>query len=147
MKIRIETPVTQDYRTVFAGFTKDLFVELTPPGIPVELLRFDGSRKGDEVHLLLKFPGFPQKWVSEITQDECTDDECYFIDEGRELPFFLKQWRHVHRIVREGDGARIIDDIEFRVPIPGMQLGVYPALYQQFRARRPIYQRIFGKPD
>ncbi|MEQ9365215.1 MAG: hypothetical protein RIF32_13285 [Leptospirales bacterium] len=146
MKLTIDTPVAGDYLTVFAGFTKDLFVELTPPGVPVELLRFDGSKTGNEVHLELSFPGFKQKWISEITSDACDDEECYFIDEGRTLPFFLSHWRHAHRIRKDGEGARIIDDIEFRCPIPGMALFVYPVLFRQFRARGPVYQRIFGKP-
>ncbi|MCR9142407.1 MAG: hypothetical protein NXI24_09165 [bacterium] len=146
MKINITTAVAQNYREVYAGFTKDLFEALTPPGIPVELLRFDGSKTGDEVHLELSFPGFKQKWISHITADACDDAECYFIDEGRTLPFFLSYWRHAHRIQKNGDGARILDEIEFRCPIPGMALFVYPVLYRQFRARGPIYQRIFGTP-
>ncbi len=146
MKINIETPVAMDYREVYAGFTKDLFVELTPPGIPVKLLRFDGSKTGDEVHLELSFPGFKQQWISEIISDACDDNECCFVDEGRRLPFFLSYWRHAHRILKDGSGARIVDDIEFRSPIPGMALFVYPVMARQFRARGPVYQRIFGKP-
>ena len=148
MKIYIETRVAGDFREVFAGFTKDLFVELTPPGIPVRLLRFDGSKTGDVVHLELKFPGFTQQWISTITADACSDAECYFIDEGTHLPFFLSAWRHVHRIRRapDGRGAIITDDIEFKCPLPGMSLGVYPVLWRQFRTRGPVYQRIFGKP-
>ncbi len=146
MKIRIETPVAQDHRAVFAGFNRDLFEALSPPGVPVKLLRFDGSRVGDEVHLALGFGPLSQVWVSEITAETHTDEESSFVDEGRQLPFFLKRWRHAHRIVREGDGARIIDDIEFSAPLPGMGLLVYPMLYFQFRARRPVYQRVFGHP-
>ena len=147
MKIHIETEVAGDYREVFAGFTQDLFEALTPPEVPVRLLRFDGSRAGDEVHLELKIVGMRQLWISVITEDECTADECRFVDEGRQLPFFLSFWRHRHIIRRRPDGgSTIIDDIEFRCPLPGMSLVLYPVLWRQFRARRPVYRRIFGTP-
>ena len=149
MRIKIETPVARDMKTVFAGFTQDLFDALIPPEVPVKLLRFDGSRTGDEVHLELSFIFFKQKWISVITDDGESEDECFFVDEGRTLPFFLKFWRHRHRILRApdgGDGAVIVDDIEYRAPIPGMGLILYPILRRQFKARGPIYQRIFGKP-
>lgn len=146
MKLKIETTVARDFRTVYAGFTEELFRELTPPGVPVRLLRFDGSRTGDEVHLELRFPGFKHLWISQITADDCSESECFFVDEGRKLPIFLSYWRHAHRIRRAEAGAVIVDDIEFECPVPGMAWLVFPFLRHQFRARSPVYQRIFGSP-
>ncbi|MGH1366304.1 MAG: SRPBCC family protein [Calditrichia bacterium] len=145
MRIRITTTVEQSVSEVFSGFTEELFLALNPPGIPVELLRFDGCIKGDEVHLKLKFPGFPQLWVSEIVDSGNSDDEIYFIDEGRTLPFFLSYWRHQHRIVRKGSGSTIIDDITFRGKFPFVSILLYPALYLQFLYRKPVYGRLFKK--
>jgi ligand-binding SRPBCC domain-containing protein len=45
-----------------------------------------------------------------------TEEEIYFVDEGIQLPFFLKSWLHLHRIVNRNEHAVIIDDIRFRSP-------------------------------
>jgi ligand-binding SRPBCC domain-containing protein len=146
MKITISTPVEQDIITVWQGFNETLFTKLAPPFPPVKLLRFDGSEQGDEVHLELNFIFFKQKWVSRITENEKTDKEIFFIDEGIALPFFLKYWKHKHRIVKAvtmktGIHTLIVDEIEFESPF-GILL--YPILFLQFLYRKPIYQKIFS---
>ncbi len=145
MKLKIETDVRQDYRTVFAGFSRELFLALNPPFPPVELQKF-GMAKGDEVHILLKFGLFSQQWVSLITETGESETEIYFVDEGVSLPFFLKKWRHRHRILRRENGARIIDDITFEGRFPLLTYLLFPVLYAQFRYRSPVYRRFFGKP-
>jgi ligand-binding SRPBCC domain-containing protein len=144
MNFQIRTPVGQDYRQVWLGFNRDLFSALAPPFPPVRLLRFDGSLRGDEVHLELNFVFFRQLWVSLITDQHEGPTEIYFVDEGTKLPFFLKSWRHRHGIVRAGTGAVIIDDITFQSPgwLPSFLL--FPTLYLQFWYRKPIYRRLFG---
>lgn len=145
MKITIETPVEQDYLQVKAGFDQTLFSKLSPPFPPVKLLRFDGSAKGDIVTLELNFIFFKQKWTSEITDDHTNSKEFYFIDEGTELPFFLKFWQHKHRIIKNGSGSIIRDEITYQGPFGMMTLLLYPALYLQFLYRKPIYKKIFKK--
>ena len=145
MKITIETPVEQDYLSVKAGFDETLFSKLSPPFPPVKLLRFDGSAKGDIVTLELNFIFFKQKWTSEITDDQTDEREFYFIDEGIELPFFLKTWRHKHRIIKNDTGSVIRDEITYQGPLGLMTLLLYPALYLQFLYRKPIYKKIFKK--
>jgi ligand-binding SRPBCC domain-containing protein len=145
MKIIIETPVEQDYLQVKAGFDQTLFSKLSPPFPPVKLLRFDGSMKGDIVTLELNFIFFKQKWTSKITDDQTDDKEFYFIDEGIALPFFLKSWEHKHRIIKEGKGSIIRDEITYQGPFAMMTLLLYPALYLQFLYRKPIYKKIFKR--
>ena len=145
MKINIQTPVRQNIEQVWSGFNESLFTQLSPPFPPVNLLRFDGSEKGDEVHLELNLLIFKQLWISLITENEKTTEEIYFIDEGIKLPFFLSSWKHRHRIVKAIDEKKqtqslIIDEIEFESPFGFL---IYPALYLQFLYRRPIYQKIF----
>lgn len=143
MKIVISTPVEQDYLSVKEGFNENLFLQLSPPFPPVRLLRFDGSAKGDTVILELNFLLFKQKWISEITEDQTNENEFYFIDEGVELPFFLKKWKHKHRIIRAGKQSIIRDEIEYQGPFGLMTLLLYPALLLQFLYRKPIYKKIF----
>lgn len=144
MKIIIETSVDQNYLQVKQGFNETLFKKLSPPFPPVKLLRFDGSSKGDLVTLELNFIFFKQKWTSEIVEDQTTDKEFYFIDKGIELPFFLKNWTHKHRIVKDGENALIRDEIEFQAPFGILTLLLYPAMLLQFAYRKPIYKKIFA---
>jgi len=145
MRLTITTSVDQDYRSVMKGFTQDLFLKLNPPFPPVRLLRFDGCKKGDIVSLELNFLLFKQRWNSLIVEDGLNDQEFYFIDIGTKLPFFLKYWRHHHRILRDEFGTRIIDDIHFRSPLLLFDFLLWPVLWLQFLYRKPIYRRIFRK--
>lgn len=143
MKITLETQVQQDYLKVKEGFNKSLFFKLSPPFPPVKLLRFDGSKKGDIVSLELNFIFFRQKWTSEIIEDQTNDKEFYFVDEGVELPFFLKEWRHKHRIIQSDGGSIIRDEINYKSGFSLLTLLLYPVLYLQFLYRKPIYMKIF----
>ena len=145
MKITISSPVAQNYLAVKAGFTEKLFLQLNPPFPPVRLLRFDGSAKGDIVSLELNFLLFKQTWISEITEDKTDEKEFYFIDKGVKLPFFLKAWTHKHRILKDGEGSIIRDEIEFEGPFGLMTLLLYPVLYLQFMYRKPIYRKFFKR--
>lgn len=143
MKIVVETAVENNYLEVKAGFTEELFRKLAPPFPPVNVLRFDGCTTGDKVELELNFLLFKQKWVSLITEDKTTENEFYFVDEGVKLPFFLGKWRHKHRIISQGLGSLIRDEIEFSGPYFWLTPILFPALWIQFWYRKPIYKKIF----
>ena len=145
MNIRISTLVNEDYRRVFAQFNRDLFVRLSPPFPPVRLLRFDGSRVNDEVHLELNFLVRKEKWISVITDQQADAEEIYFVDEGRQLPFFFESWRHKHRIIRRGSQSLIVDDITFQCKWKLLNYIMLPFLYLQFLYRKPIYKRFFNQ--
>lgn len=148
MKISLSTSVGQNYLKVKEGFNADLFEALNPPFPPVKLLRFDGSSQGDLVSLELNFIFFKQVWTSKITADHLDQKEYYFIDEGIKLPFFLKKWRHKHRIVSDGnDKTDIIDEINFTSPNRILDYLIYPLLYFQFSLRKPIYRNVFSNKD
>jgi ligand-binding SRPBCC domain-containing protein len=143
--IHIETKVEQDYTTVFNQFNEGLFKALQPPFPPSELLRFDGSEVGDEVHIKL-FTGFKwQVWKSIITERTYGETEHEFVDKGVQLPFFLKHWEHRHRVRKENNGSTIIDDITLAFASPLLYPVFYPATYAQFAMRAPIYKKVFKK--
>lgn len=138
MKILIKTPIAKDFREVFSHFDRDLFIALKPPVVKLEVTRFDGCKKGDEVHL--KING--QRWVSHITEYFESDDEIYFIDIGAIIPPPLSSWKHIHRIVRTGQNScEVIDDIDFTTGNSVMDKIMYPAFYTMFYLRRPIYKK------
>lgn len=150
MRLFFKTRVAGRHADVYARFDENLFRALTPPFPPVKLLRFDGSRTGDEVHLQLGAP-LKQLWISKITSDSCDDRLCLFVDEGTRLPFFLRFWRHEHRVRAAADiygkpTCWIEDDIRFR-PAPWIGPLLWPVLWLQFAARGPLYRRYFGAVD
>lgn len=146
MKIKLTTSVEQAHDRVFEQFDADLFLALAPPGLKVDLLRFDGCKKGDVVQLQLDFLFFKQVWTSYITESGKGEQECFFVDasSAKDLPFFLRKWEHRHRIVKTVEGTKIIDAIEYRAPF-GLNFLLYPALWLQFAWRKPIYRRFFKK--
>jgi ligand-binding SRPBCC domain-containing protein len=144
MRIIITTNVEQSYKSVFQGFTETLFLALAPPFPKVKLLRFDGCKKGDQVHLEMNLILFKQRWDADIIDSGERENELFFIDNGAQLPFFLKTWKHHHRIIgQENNSTNIVDDFEYTTPFFLFDYLMYPVLYLQFAARKPIYKRIF----
>jgi ligand-binding SRPBCC domain-containing protein len=130
--------------TVWQRFDDTLFQKLNPPWIMAELLRFDGNQVGHEVHIAINFIFFKQKWISVITSNTSVSGDYEFVDEGRQLPFFLKTWRHRHVIRPQDQGTAIIDDIQFSTGWLVGDVLLYPLLWAQFAYRKPVYRRYFA---
>jgi hypothetical protein len=142
MKIHLVTPVRLEFREVFQRFDEKLFWALKPPLLPLTVTRFDGCSVGDEVHLDLGW----SLWISLIVAEGQEDDRCFFVDEGRKLPFPVVYWRHQHIVQRDGSSSLIIDDIEFKTYFRWLDVLVFPTLWLMFRLRKSIYQKFFGVP-
>jgi len=147
MHLYLRTHVAASPADVSAGFTRELFVALAPPFPPFRLLRFDGSQRGDEVHIELGAGPARFRWTSLITDHGITPSGVYyFVDEGRQLPPPLRYWRHRHLMQPAPDGGTyIVEDLEYRSPFRWLDALLYPAMWAQFAWRRPIYRRWFGK--
>lgn len=145
MKLRVTTRVDASLEAVDAGFTKDLFERLNPPFPIARLKAYGGEHPGDLVKIELDFLLFKQLWVSEIIDREESTDEIYFTDVGKELPFFLKEWRHRHILKRDKatGGTFIIEDVDFQGPALLPNFLLYPALWGLFAYRKPIYRKVF----
>ncbi|TAF64933.1 MAG: hypothetical protein EAZ55_09735 [Cytophagales bacterium] len=145
MQICIRTRVSQEAKAVFHQFDAQLFMRLAPPLPRVKLLRFDGCKKEDWVEIELNFIFFKQRWRSLITSQAEDDAMIFFVDEGVQLPFFLRYWHHEHQIVKQSPTESIIvDKINFRTPFLLFDYLLYPSLYLQFLYRIPIYKRTFS---
>ena len=132
---------------VFAGFTEELFVYLSPKFPPAELLRYDGNAVGDEVHIRLGVGPLSQRWISEITEHTIGEQQCSFVDEGRELPFPLTYWRHRHVVAAAGpDRVAIVEDVTFGTPTGLTTALMRPVIRAQFEARGPAYATYFADP-
>jgi ligand-binding SRPBCC domain-containing protein len=143
--LQLTTFVEQNYIQVAQQFDQNLFQKLLPPFPKVKVLRYDGSRTGDEVHVEMNFLLFKQVWKSLITENWKQNGQIYFVDEGTQLPFFLKYWRHRHVIQQEATGSRIIDDVTFRSPFRLLDFFLYPVMYLQFALRKPLYRKYFAQ--
>jgi len=129
----------RDYLEVFNHFDKKLFNHLSK-GQPIKLIRFDGSKLHDEIHL--KFH-LKKKWTSIITEEKITDSEAYFIDEGTTLPFGLKKWKHKHIIRKRGTNCEIIDSIYFTGKNKTISLLLLTPLFLPILLRKVQYKSYF----
>jgi ligand-binding SRPBCC domain-containing protein len=144
MKIYLQSPkIPLSAEIVFSRFNADLFKALNPPWMPMKLIRFDGCKTGDYVILKPGIPPFSFTWISKITEHGSGKTGFWFTDEGEKLPFFLKQWKHVHFVANYGTHCVIIDDISFQFSSPVFKV-LYPLLYLQFSYRKQAYLRFFG---
>ena len=141
MRIRLKSRVKGHFKDVYNSFDQQLFEYLLPPGAKV--LKFDGSRKGDLVHLEFGFP--KAEWISKIIENGESENLCYFIDVGVKIPFGLKTWRHKHLVHNDGDHAIIEDDMEFSTGSRILDLLYLPGLYLSFLPRVTQYKKYFKK--
>lgn len=142
-RILVSTKVESDFDTVIKGFDSGLLAKLNPPFPRVKLLRYDGNQTGDEVHIELNFFIYRTVWISRITDFMHGSSEYTFVDEGVQLPFFLKSWRHRHSIITENGSTIIRDDIRYSSSGRFVELFMYLPLLLQFRYRRPVYRSVF----
>jgi ligand-binding SRPBCC domain-containing protein len=145
MKLLFETPINLPFEKVRDGFTRELFIYLSPPFISFTLKRFDGCQKGHEVHLELRpLPFWGQQWISVMTFEETNELGWSFMDEGRVLPWPLSLWRHHHRVDRVGPNqCKIVDDISFDCKPAFLAWIFWPLLWFVFSIRPRRYKKYF----
>jgi len=144
MRIKILTRVNASLDQVVQNFDADLFKALSPPLIKVNLLRFDGCKKDDKVHVELNIFGLKQKWEALVVEDERSDEKWYFKDIGAKLPPPLKKWEHRHVVNKINEGkVEIIDDVIYHTNNVLLDILVYPFVYFQFYWRKHIYRSYF----
>lgn len=142
MRILIKTPIQRNYLEIYNSFDRVLFEYLLPSFPKVKIVRFDGSKKGDIVHM--RFP-LNIKWISLITEDFVSNTEAYFIDEGQKLPPGLKYWKHKHKIEKvDEENSVIVDDITFEGNARITSFLLYPVLYGSFYPRKSAYKSYFN---
>ncbi len=149
MRFQIKTRVKGGHREVFHGFDHNLLLQLSPPGFKLELLHAQDPQEPDSfIRLRMTIFGLvKQEWENDFSHYELGSRECHFVDEGRIMPFPIRKWRHDHRVLADGATHAIInDDVTFKTVFFLLDWLLFPVLWLQFRYRRPIYRRVFGKP-
>ena len=145
MNVTLKTPVKGNYKEVMAGFDRDLFEALKPPVGKMEIVAFTGSHKGDRVHLRFLKP-IKAEWISEIIEDQITNDKAWFVDVGTKLPWPLATWTHRHIVEKiDENNSIIIDDMTFTGKHFLLTLFLYPAILIGFYPRKKIYKQYFNR--
>jgi ligand-binding SRPBCC domain-containing protein len=145
MKIYFETTVSASFETVKENFNENLFAALKPPGLGFTIKRFDGVKKGNEIHLEINMPSLlSKKWVSVVTHEEGSKNAWSFVDEGKILPWPLTRWRHAHWVVKLNEKhSKIIDDIYFECSPAALGPAIRPVLWAAFAVRPSFYKKFF----
>jgi ligand-binding SRPBCC domain-containing protein len=145
MNITLKSPVKGNYKKVMAAFDRNLFEALKPPTGEMEIVMFTGSQKGDKVHIRFVKP-IKADWISDIVEDQITDDKAWFVDVGNTLPWPLASWAHRHIVEKIDDNnSMIIDDMTFTGRNFLLTLLLYPAIFLGFYPRKRIYKQYFDK--
>jgi ligand-binding SRPBCC domain-containing protein len=145
MNFILRTQVNGYYTDVMKRFDLDLFEALKPIGAKMEVVQFTGSETGDVVEIKFISP-IKASWISDITDHGADDNQAYFIDVGRVLPFPLKEWQHRHIVEKVDDhNSIIVDDITFSSGRKWLDVLIYVPLMLSFYPRKRIYRRYFGE--
>lgn len=140
MKINLKSTVQCPIILVQENFDENLFKYLLPPG--AQLMHYGGSKKGDIVHLKLPLVG---TWKSAITDHGEAEDQIFFVDEGVQLPFPLKRWKHRHVLHKKGEHTVIKDHMDYSTGFVLSDALVYPFLLLAFAPRVRQYKKYFFK--
>jgi len=144
MKLYFETPTERPFTEIRDQFNRGRFIYLSPALVPFEIRRFDGCKKGDEIHINLGINGLTRKWVSLITFEETNAAGWSFIDEGKLLPFPLKYWKHHHRVDKiSAQKSLIVDDITFECQPAFLTPVTRALLWTVFSVRPGRYKKFF----
>jgi len=147
MNLRFETLVDSSFTTVIQKFNQPLLEYLCPAFPIVRIKRYDGNEVGDHIEIHLGFLLFTWKWICKINAFETTERNWYFIDEGIELPPFLKKWTHKHEIQKAEGNSIIVDEIYFEASRYWPDSLVKLLLWLQFSQRPALYKRYFRRAN
>lgn len=144
MKFIQKTLVENSLEKIIPKFNQELFIKLSPPFPPAKLLKFEGCKLGDEYSILLNF-GIKLAWKGKITQEELTEQYFLFVDEGTELPFGLKKWKHHHWMIKKGiNQTEIIDQVEFSSGNLILDWFLMPGFWGMIFYRKPLYKKFLS---
>ncbi|MBA3689020.1 MAG: NAD(P)H-binding protein [Chloroflexi bacterium] len=148
-RLHAEMLVDRPIDEVFAFFAKpENLGRITPSSLGFELLSTDTRlREGLEIDYRVRpLLGIPLSWRSVIAQ---YDPPRGFRDIQVKGPY--RSWDHRHSFVAEGDRTRVIDDVEYSLPLGPLGLLAYAAvvrgqLEEIFRHRTRTIRAVFAKP-
>jgi uncharacterized protein len=133
---------------VFEFFSRaENLQQLTPAWLHFHILSVEPTpvRKGTLIRYSLRWRIFPIYWTTEIVD---WDPPHRFVDVELKGPY--KLWHHEHRFIAEGNGTRIIDDVQYQLPFGvfgsiAHKLKVKKDVETIFAYRTEVVNRLFGE--
>jgi ligand-binding SRPBCC domain-containing protein len=104
--------------------------------------------EGSEVSLSTRPFGIGprQSWTSRIVDRERDDRSAMFRDAMVDGPF--RRWTHTHRFYAEEGGTRVVDRVEYELPVLGGFSGVaWPFFEPLFASRHQRTRRLLEDPE
>jgi ligand-binding SRPBCC domain-containing protein len=144
---RAEQYVPRPLGEVFEFFSKaENLQELTPAWLHFRILSVEPApvRKGTLIQYSLRWRIFPIRWTTEIIE---WDPPHRFVDIQLKGPY--KLWHHEHRFAAEGNGTRIVDNVQYLLPFGvfgsiANSLKVKKDVETIFAYRTDVVRRLFG---
>lgn len=132
---------------VFEFFSKaENLQQLTPPWLNFHILSVEPApvREGTLIRYSLRWRIFPIRWTTRITEWE---PPYRFVDLQLKGPY--KLWCHQHRFVAEQGGTRIIDDVQYLLPLGILGRIAHSAKVRNdveaiFAYRRAVVSKVFA---
>ena len=148
-KLHAEMLVDRPIDEVFAFFARpENLGRITPGSLGFELLSTDTQmREGLEIDYRVRpLLGIPLSWRSRIAH---YDPPHAFRDIQLKGPY--RSWNHRHSFVAEGDRTRVIDDVEYSLPLGPIGFLAHTAvvrgqLEEIFRHRARTIRGVFATP-
>jgi ligand-binding SRPBCC domain-containing protein len=140
-----ELLVTQTCDQVFPFFCDAFNLErITPPELKFRILtpRPIDMCEGTLIDYRLRLWGIPFRWRTRI---RCWRPPTGFVDEQVSGPF--RRWVHRHDFVSTEAGTRVIDHVDYALPLTPLSELAYPLVRRQlariFRYRHAVLHEVF----
>jgi ligand-binding SRPBCC domain-containing protein len=132
---------------VFSFFARPENLEaITPPSLRFQIMTPSPVRmaEGSLIDYRIRVSGVPLRWRSLI---EVYEPPCCFVDLQLRGPYAL--WRHAHTFEDCGEGTRIVDRVQYALPLGAMgrlahALWVRRTLERIFDFRKEAVAGLFG---
>lgn len=142
MQFTFITHVNAPIDHVAKNFNQELLEKLKPPGVSMELLRYDGQFAGNQLSFKIGIGPFKQQWDGIITAHRYTQAHWLFRDEGLRLPKPLKNWKHTHALKSiDSKTTAVIDRIKFEGNSKLSTLFLVIPMIMMFFMRKPGYKK------
>ena len=128
-----------DIKKVKSEFNNILFLKHLTKLLPVKIIEWDGTYDGAKAHLAFWFFGWRDFIVNHKENSE-NKISFSFVDEGINLPFYLKNWRHKHEAYKENDFIIIKDEVNFTADSKFLDLFLFPLLVMPILIRKIFYK-------
>lgn len=146
MNLKFENTVNFSFKLVLNNIGKEMFLALNPPWSPMKVLRFDGTKVSDEVHLELNLGVKSVPWISKIVKSELNEIEFTFIDIGLKVLPGMKSWHHQHIFRKVGaNKTLIIDEVSFETSNAVLDLVYRNLITLQLLYRKFAYKNFLSR--